>query len=401
MQMPDMSHQADKQARKLKKVKIALMRNPKFAMWQGLMMLGKTIISDDVPTACTNGRDEKYGRKFIDALEEKELAYVVLHENMHKAFRHMFVWRKLYDIDPLLANIACDHVINLLLNSMDPNGVDIRMPANGYADPRFTGMNAKQVFDILRQEPPPKGGKGGKGVGGGFDEHDWDGAQEMSAEEAKKLAADVDRAVREGLLAVARLADNGSGDAERLVGKLLQPKVDYKALLQEFIRSVCNSRDTSSWRRLNRRYLGQDLVLPAMIGHTVGKIVVGIDTSGSIGREELTRFITEICAAAEQVNPESIELLYWDCSVAAHEVYDRGNLDTLRTNTKPAGGGGTNPECVLRYLKEKAIKPECILMFTDGYVGSWGNDWPAPVLWLIHNNEATTAPNGKTIHIQE
>ena len=96
----------DKEERKLKKVKIGLMRNPKFALWSGIMMVGKTLLDDDVPTAATDGRDEFYGREFVKSLPEKQLAFVVLHENLHKALRHLTTWRKLYDEDPRLANIA-------------------------------------------------------------------------------------------------------------------------------------------------------------------------------------------------------------------------------------------------------------------------------------------------------
>jgi hypothetical protein len=46
------------QERRLKKIKIAIMRNPKFAFWGSIMMIGKTSVSDNCPTAMTNGRDE-------------------------------------------------------------------------------------------------------------------------------------------------------------------------------------------------------------------------------------------------------------------------------------------------------------------------------------------------------
>ena len=77
----------DKEERRLKKVKIALMRNPQFALWSGIMMVGKTKLDEDFPSAMTNGRDEIYGREFVKGLDDKELAFVVLHENLHKAFR--------------------------------------------------------------------------------------------------------------------------------------------------------------------------------------------------------------------------------------------------------------------------------------------------------------------------
>ena len=38
-------------------------------------------------------------------------------------------------------------------------------------------------------------------------------------------------------------------------------------------------------------------------------------------------------------------------------------------------------------------------MFTDGYVPNWGNDWVAPVLWVVVDNDTATAEHGKTVHI--
>jgi len=77
--------------RRVKKAKITLMRKPEFAMWSGIMMVGKTEVRDDFPTAATNGRDEIYGTEFVDSLNDKELMFVVLHENLHKAFRHLYI----------------------------------------------------------------------------------------------------------------------------------------------------------------------------------------------------------------------------------------------------------------------------------------------------------------------
>ena len=155
----------DKEERRLSKTKISIMRNPKFALWSGLMTVGKTRVDEDVPTACTNGRDERYGRDFIKRLDDKELAFVVLHEVLHKAYRHLFTWRKLWEQDAQVCNMACDYVINLQLVDMDKEQALLAMPmhegkAIGLVDERFRGMNAKQVFDILKEEEP-EGGYGG------------------------------------------------------------------------------------------------------------------------------------------------------------------------------------------------------------------------------------------------
>jgi predicted metal-dependent peptidase len=136
------------------------------------------------------------------------------------------------------------------------------------------------------------------------------------------------------------------------------------------------------------------------VGERVGHIVIGVDTSGSIGGPELAEFLAEVKGIAEEVNPEKVDLIYWDSEVAGHEEYTELEVPNIVSSTKPRGGGGTSPSCMSEYLKEKRIEPECIIMLTDGYVGNdWGNDWPAPVMWTITGGNKVTAPNGKTIHI--
>jgi predicted metal-dependent peptidase len=139
-----------------------------------------------------------------------------------------------------------------------------------------------------------------------------------------------------------------------------------------------------------------------MISERVGHIVVGVDTSGSIGGKELNDFLSEVKGIAEEVTPERVDLLYWDCEVAGHEEYDTANVADIITSTKPRGGGGTSPSCVSRYIKDKGLKPECVIMLSDGYVGNdWGGDWESPVLWVLVGGNTAVAPNGKTIHIRD
>ena len=395
----------EKTERRLKKVKIGLMRNSKFALWSGILMLGKTSVDDNVRTARTNGRDEKYGRAFVDSLDDKELGFVVLHENLHKAFRHLFIWRKLYDENPQLANEACDYVINLMLVKSDPNQSVIAMPRKdgkvfGLLDVKYANMNAKQVFDLLKQEQEENGGAGGDGEGG-FDEHDWEGAQELTEQEKKVVAKEVDQALRQGMIAHNKANGIGAGGMGRELGDLLEPQIDWREVLREFVKSICNAKDASSWRRVNRRYLSGDTYMPTLVGERVGRIAIGIDTSGSIGGPELDRFLSEVKSIAEDVHPEFVDLIYWDSEVAAHEEYDASTVPNIVSSTKPKGGGGTDPTSMMRYLKEKNITPECIVMLTDGYIGDWGDDWNAPILWTICNGADGYAPCGKTVHIKD
>ena len=413
--------------RKVQKAKITLMRDPRFALWSGILMVGRTSVVDNIPTACTNGRDEKYGRKFVAGLKEPELNFVVLHENLHKAYRHLTTWKKLHDENHRLANAACDYVINLKLKDLDPSERVIAMPRwadgelkgkpMGLVDEKYRGLNAKQVFDLLKDEQKGKGdgegdgeseGEGsegsgtGQGAGQGFDDHDWDGAKEMTEEEKKVLEREIDQAIRQGVMAHQKIAGTGAGDLDRDLLELLEPKVDWREMLREFVKSTCSAKDTSSWRRVNRRFLSTGVYMPSLIGEKVGHMVIAVDTSGSVGQEELSGFLTEVKGIAEEVKPSQVDLIYWDSRVAGHEEYSENDVSNIINSTKPKGGGGTSPSCVSEYLKEKRIVPECVIMLTDGYVGSdWGRDWTAPVLWAIVGGNDCVADNGKTILVKD
>ena len=392
--------------RRVKKAKITLMRKPEFALWSGIMMVGKTEVRDGFPSAATNGRDEIYGTEFVDGLSDKELMFVVLHENLHKAFRHLIIWKKLHEEDARLANMACDYVINLILHKTDPQEQTIAIPRKdgkiyGLLDTQYDGLNTKQIFELLKQEQEEGNGQSGdsESESDGFDEHDWDGAQELTQEEVKELEREVDQALRQGQMTAQKLAGKGAGDMPRELGDLLEPQVDWREVLREFVNATCNAKDASSWRRLNRRYLSMDMYMPSLIGERVGHIVVGVDTSGSIGQQEIGVFLSEVKGIAEMVNPEKVDLIYWDHEVASHEQYDSATLPTLANSTKPRGGGGTDPTCVHGYMKDNNIDPDCIIMLTDGYIYDWGNEWAKPILWVITSDK--TAPVGKSVNIKD
>jgi predicted metal-dependent peptidase len=400
--------------RKLQKAKITVMRNPKFALLQGVMMVGRTHVRDDIPTACTNGRDEMYGREFVKKLSDRELAFVIAHEAGHKMYRHLTTWTKLHTENARMANAAMDYVINLMLRDLDPNESVIAMPRlqeavgkhkkgdfMGLVDERFRGMNTKQVYDILKQEQQ-EGGDGEGGDGDGFDEHDWEGAENLTDEEKKELAREIDQAIRQGLIAHQKNVGKGGGMLDRELEDLLAPKIDWREVLREFVKATCSNKDTSSWRRVNRRFLSTGTYMPSMIGEKVGHLVVAIDTSGSIGGPELAEFLSEVQGIAEEVSPEVVDLIYWDGDVAGHEKYEGSAVSNIVSSTKPRGGGGTDPSCVSKYLRDEGIKPECVVILTDGYVPNWGDEWTAPTMWVISGgNTSAVSDHGKTIYLED
>jgi predicted metal-dependent peptidase len=368
-----------------------------FVALAGVLMIGTKRVVDGLPTACTNGRDEMYGREFVDKLSDAEFRFLMLHECYHKMYRHLTTWKYLHDIDHDRANRACDYVINLKLTDTDANRKGwIKMPNGGLLDAKYANMNAKEVFDLLDGDDDGQGKGKGQGQGQGFDDHDWDGAQQLTGEEADALAREIDEAVRQGAIMAGKMGTGGLRD----IGELLETKKDWRELLREFVTTTCSGKDYSTWRKPNRRYVGMDMLMPSSISESMGEIVVAIDTSGSIGQYELNKFLSEVRGICEQVRPSKVRVLYWDTEVCRAEVYMQDELDNLVKSTKPAGGGGTNVECVPMYMNGHGIKPECVVVLTDGYLGgSWGT-WSVPVLWCIQNNRSAKPDNGVTVHIE-
>jgi predicted metal-dependent peptidase len=372
-------------------------------------MVGKTSIEDDVPTACTDGRNTKYGRKFIEGMPEPEVRAVVLHENLHKAFRHIEMWKHLYKENPQLANMACDYVINLMIHDTDPNKLDVKLPDSGLLDEKYRGLDAGTVYrDLKKQADENKSIKVKtadnkerdvpvksleEALKDALDKHDWDNGESMSTEEKEQLARDIDQALRQGQI----LAGKMGGNIPREVADALTAKVDWREALREFVTSFCAERDESTWRRPSRRWIGEDVYMPSLIGESVGRLVIAIDMSGSIGVNEVGQFLGEVKLICERVKPEGIDLLYWDTDVCQHEKYDRDQLDNLLASTKPAGGGGTDPSCIPKYIAEHKLKPECAIILTDGYVCDWG-EWDCPTLWGI-TTPNIVAPIGKSVQV--
>ena len=394
---------------RLNKAVVAIMGHPRYLALSGVLMVGERGVREDIPTACTNGRDEWYGRAFVDGINDRQLRFVVLHECYHKMYKHLTTWKHLSDKCAMTANKACDYVINLQI--LDDNDDKFVEGIEGMCyDTKYRDWATPKVFDDIYQQQQQDGNSGGNESGDGdgqpngssqqsgqqpFDEHDWAGAQEMTDEEKEVLGKEIDDAIRQGAISAGKMGSGG----ERIVADLLEPQVDWREVLREFITTHCSGSDYSTYNRPNRRLMHTGVYFPSGISEQVEELVVAIDTSGSICNRTVATFLSEVKCICETVKPKKLRVLYWDTEVCRAEEYDMYELDTLTRSTKPAGGGGTNVNCVTSYMDKHGIKPQATIILTDGYLwGGWGA-WSCPTLWCVLDNKGATADCGKTIHI--
>lgn len=380
----------------ISKTKVAIMNDDQWKWMAGIVMMGSSGIVDGdhkVQTAATDGLNELYHRDFIEGLTLPQIKFIVLHENFHKMFRHLFVWQSLWKESPELANIACDAVINTQYLYGKP-GIDfveggVYLPQ--YSDPDV--WNVKAVYDDLM--------KGATKVPqSGHDDHEWEEADQVSEEEAKDIEVQVDNALRQ-----AALAGSIGANMPRSVTEMLVPEVDWKTLLAEFFKSACAGNDKQTWRRPHKTYVAYDLYIPTPYSETIGRVLIAGDTSGSIDDRMLSTFMGYMQQLANETQPSGIDIAWWGSNVVGVDSFERGAMDALASAVKPVGGGGTSPSCITEWMKkEKKDDYVCAIIITDGEfygdsVGDWGD---LPVLWLVVNSRPVpNIPVGQTIQVKD
>ncbi len=409
--------------RRLLKLRTGLMNSKQFVQLTGLMMYGKHEICDETPTCSTDGVDEFYGREWVQNSDNKEVGFGIIHENLHKAGRHLCIYHRLYAKDFKLANYACDFWNNAKIVEADPECEYTRLPTKDgkvYVcfDKKYIGWSIKRIFYDLweqkqeHQKNQPQGGGAGGGTpeggeefvpqgAGDFDDHDWESAGAKSVEQTKEESNAIAHAIQTGNYAARQKHGLGGGGDVLGLNALVAPTVQWEQELRAFWSSTVKKKQSSTWNRPNRRFLHQNIILPSRKGRGINEVVYARDTSGSMAsRNRLARVTSEVVQLAKLVYIERIHFIDWDGEVERHEIYKSTEIDKADMTLKPTGGGGTDPTCVSDYLTKHNIKPDCVIIATDGEVGSWGT-WSSPLLWMIVNNNPIKARVGKTINVED
>ena len=299
---------------------------------------------------------------------------------------------------------------------------EVKLPPGALWNKMFRDWSVVQVYDYLKKRKDEldkqDGGQQSNGSPGGetlnnddgqtdidkllknlgdnhtLDEHDFEAGKEL---DEKELSEKIDRALRQGGI----LAGILGAKKDRSIEELLEPKVDWREVLRDFVTANTIGKDEYSWRKFNRRMLANDMYLPSTISETVGEVVVAIDTSGSIGGVQLSAFAAELVSICDTVTPEKVRVVWWDTKVHGEQIF-QGNYTGIATMLKPVGGGGTKVSCVSEYLISKTIHAECVVVFTDGFVENnvqWAHT--APLLWLVTENKGFQPPAGKKVLMEK
>ena len=358
-------------------------------------------------TAATDGRNFYYNTRFIKMLRPKEVEFLFGHEVLHCVYDH---FGRRGDRNPQLWNIADDFCVNADLKKHHVGEFITSVPC--LYDHKYDGMSAEEVYDILYEKADKidindllnkmiddhmDGDDEQDGSGSGDGDQEGKGRPRLTKEERQQIKDEI----KEAMLAAASASDAGNIPAgvKRLIQELTEPKMNWRELLRMQLESTIKSDYT--WMRASRKGWHMDAVMPGMKLDPMIDIAIALDASGSISEKMLKDFLGEIQGIMDSFPAYRIHVVTFDTDAYNPAQYDSDNLDDI-CDYEVKGGGGTDFDCIFRYLKDNEIEPKRLVVFTDGYpFGSWGDENYADTVWILHGTTTIEPPWGQYAYYDE
>ena len=380
--------------KKLIRTKIQLQNEKPFFAY--LIMNMEFIEQEDISTiGVDNNGTCYYNPKFIEDVEmtEERLKGVLAHEVLHLVLEHL---SRGENLKHRLYNVASDLCINDLLLE---NGFEL---ARGGLIPRYheyTFQNsdgdditikninektAEVVYNELLKAIKDDEKATKKQDDKRFDKHinrETKDKKKLTKEQKAEISKKWKKAVSEAS-AHARQKGNMPDGLGLFVDKLLNEKVNWKHLLYKYLtRTIPHDY---SYSRPSKRSFSTGVYMPIMRKEQI-EIVVSLDTSGSIQKEELTEFMSEINGIAKSFNNLTMKLVV--CDYEIKNIYTIGNgSDEEISKLIIKGGGGTSHKPVYDYIKNNLPNTRLLVNFTDGYTDLNELDDSINTLWVLCKN---------------
>ena len=350
-------------------------------------------------TAATDGLKFYYNSRFIMMLKPKEVEFLVGHEVLHVVYDHM---GRRGTRDPQMWNIADDYAVNADLKRHKVGEFIKTVPC--LYETKYDGKAAEEIYDDLMKNVQKisiddlldqmiDDHMDGEGDGDG--DTDGDGNKKgkrptMSPEERERVRQEVKQAI----INAASTAEAGQlpANVERMIRQHTNPVMPWRELIQTNLTSAI--RSDYSWMRPSRRGWHMDAIMPGMNPGEEIDVVVALDMSGSISNKQAQAFLGEIGGMMNSFDGYKVHVFCFDTETYNPKDFSSENMDLIE-EYEPMGGGGTDFDCIFKYLKENAIDPKRLIVFTDGYpFGSWGDPDYCDTTWIIHGDKNPNPPFG-------
>lgn len=377
---------------KLDKAKAQIVLDHPF--FASILLRRQLIKRDDIPTLAVDAKGRiYYNEKFLDTLTVPQIVWGLCHEVGHVIGQHAL---RRGTRNHRGWNYAGDAWINDTLTDAKvgdpiPNTVDM---------PGSRNDTVENIYDNL----PKNGNRGGGGEDGDGGEGDYpdigglgedviygDGetGKPLSPDEIREIDGQIKVEIAEAAQA-AKMRGKLPGKLAELVADMLNVKTPWYEILEKHC--AARVQQGLSWRRPNKRFA--DVYLPSTDKlPQMGELVVQVDVSGSISRNELAYYNGHLSRIIEQCRPAKVHVLYVDTQVQRHDEFECGDDVKLEFYS----GGGTHMPAGFDYIAAEGIEPDVFVCLTDGYTG-WDSEPGFPVVWCISSD--VKAPYGENVHFE-
>ena len=163
--------------------------------------------------------------------------------------------------------------------------------------------------------------------------------------------------------------------------------IPWYLVLRQFIQSLVDVTSKNTWKKRSRRF---PRLLPGIKKLPKLKLLIGIDSSGSVGDKDLSKFYTEVDCIKNSANVD-IDIAVFDTDIHQREKYTKG------FEAKRVCSGGTSFIPVHQLALEERFKG--VIYLTDGYAEFPNKDEVNyKCLWVL--NTSIVPPYGNVVRIK-
>lgn len=372
----------------------------------GFFLLGvKKTFTDDpsMPTAAVAPLENRMGVQLIinfnfwNSLDKDQKFAILKHEMLHLILFHIYTFDKDRH-QPMKFNIAADievnqHIDTNVLKSIS-DGIILLENFKQHL-PEDVDLSMKGVSWYYNHLKLPE-----EDCSAGNDpsHSKWKDFADLSEAEKEIIKSKIESGVSE---AYNNTPESGRGLLPGSVKDLIEQKLlnkqffNWKSYLKNFIGGSTETYTKRSRYKPSKRF---DDAASIKVKFRK-KVLVALDTSGSVSRDELVEFFSVIHTIHS--NGNHVDIIQCDSQLAEAVIPYKRGLEELMI----FGRGGTTFDPPIKYLNDHARDYCSLIYFTDGEAPC-PNFLPAkPVLWVLSPQCSTTAESmnenffGQTIKI--
>ena len=340
-----------------------------------------------------------YEPSFVLSLDRQEIGFVMIHEALHVMLHHCTKRGPHDKAFHSKWNIAAD----LAINSLIPRSSTCVMPSHkkdllkkdGTPATKPDGSQVKKgermgvlpvdhkledkramewYFDALPEQPEGSGDGTGETYGEMDSHGEWE-PSELVDQEIRNVVERIEKNRQWGSLA---------GGVDDMIKAAQVSEVPWYKVLRHMLGDLMSKSKIKTSKRLNRRV--QQYPFKGEIKTGVDRKLVAFDTSGSVGGDELEKFLSEVNRLVEDEQP--VDTICFDYVIQGKvQPFVRSKS---KFNFKGRGGTAFTP--VVEFAKKNRYKH--LIIFTDGQAECPPHVPGLDILWILTPDGNDAPPAG-------